>query len=67
MPDGKRSEVSRLIARVACVALIVCIVFPLGELAFPVIAATIGDFPFTALEAVVTTTLGFGLFEALFG
>jgi hypothetical protein len=61
------TEKGRLATRVACVGLIVCVVFPLGEMVFPTVAELIGEFPFTAIEAVVTTTLGFGLFEVLFG
>ena len=60
-------ENKRLVARLACVGLLVCVIFPLGRLVFPMAADAIGAFPFTALEAVVTTTLGFGLFETLFG
>ena len=53
--------------RLACVGVVVCVVFPLGQMAYPDIVEAVGEFPFTALEAVVAATLGFGLFEALFG
>lgn len=56
-----------LMVRVACVALALCVVVPLGRLVFPTIADAIGPTPFNTLEAVVTTTLGFGLYAALFG
>jgi hypothetical protein len=62
MPESRR-----LLLQLACVGVVVCVVFPLGELMFPTMAASIGAFPFTALEAAVTATLGLGLFEALFG
>ena len=57
----------RVTARLACVGVVVCVVFPLGQMVFPAMADAIGAFPFTAVEAVVTATLGYGLFEALFG
>jgi hypothetical protein len=56
-----------LLIRLACVALALCLVVPLGRLLFPAVADAIGAMPFNALEAVVTTTLGFGLYAALFG
>jgi hypothetical protein len=60
-------ESARLATRLACVGIVVCVVFPLGQILFPTIAQVVGSFPFRAIEAVVTTTVGFGLFEALFG
>ena len=61
------TENGRLAARLACVGVVVCVVFPLGQMVFPAVADTIGAVPFTAIEAVVTATLGFELFEVLFG
>ena len=57
----------RVLIRLACVALAVCVVVPLGRLVFPEAVGFIGAMPFNAIEAVVTTTLGFGLYAALFG
>jgi hypothetical protein len=56
-----------LLVRVACVALIVCVVFPVGRMLYPHVAGAIDTIPFSAIEAVVTTTLGFSLYGALFG
>ena len=56
-----------LVIRLACVALAVCVVVPLGRLIFPAAIDFIGPTPFNMIEAVVTTTLGFGLYAALFG
>jgi hypothetical protein len=61
------TEGRRFATRIACVGVVVCVVFPLGEMLFPSVADAIGSFSFNTLEAVVTATLGFGLFEALFG
>jgi hypothetical protein len=55
-----------LINRLMCVALIVAIVFPLGRMLFPIVGHDIGETPFGAIEAVLSTTLGFGLYAALF-
>lgn len=56
-----------LIVKLACVAVVVVIVFPLGMMLFPYIANEIGGMPFKALEAMVSATLGLGLYAALFG
>jgi hypothetical protein len=61
------TENNRLAAQLACVGIVVCVVFPLGQMVFPVAADVVGELPFTAFEAVATAALGFGLFEALFG
>jgi hypothetical protein len=63
----KMSEHQRIATQLACVGVVVCVVFPLGELAYPVAADVVGASSFTTLEAVVTAALGFGLFEMLFG
>jgi len=64
---GDRMSNSSLINRLMCVALIVAVVFPLGRMVFPMIGHDIGETPFGAIEAVVSTSLGFGLYAALFG
>jgi hypothetical protein len=56
-----------LVIRLACVALVVCIVIPLGKAIFPHIANEIGDFSFATAEALISATLGFGIYAALFG
>ena len=58
---------SSLINRLMCVGLIVAVVFPLGRMVFPLIGHDIGETPFGAIEAVLSTSLGFGLYAALFG
>jgi hypothetical protein len=57
----------RLAARLACVALVVTVVFPLGRMLFPYLGGELGAMQFSALEAVVSTTVGFGLYTAFFG
>jgi hypothetical protein len=55
-----------LITKLICVALVVSVVFPGGQMLFPVIGHSIGETPFGAIEAVVSTSLGFGLYAVLF-
>ena len=57
----------RLAARVACVAIVVSVVFPLGRMLFPYVGAEFGVLQFSALEAVLSTTVGFGIYTAFFG
>jgi len=57
----------RIAARVACVALVVSVVFPLGRMLFPYVGAEFGVLQFSALEAVLSTTVGFGIYTAFFG
>jgi len=56
-----------VITKLVCVALVVSVVFPAGQLLFPVIGHSIGETPFGAIEAVLSTSAGFGLYAALFG
>jgi hypothetical protein len=60
-------DVMRLAAKLACVAVVVSVVFPLGIMIFPYVADDFGSLPFSALEAVVSTTIGFGIYAAFFG
>ena len=56
-----------IIVKLACVAVVVVVVFPLGMMLFPYIADEIGGMPFKTLEAMLSATLGLGLYTALFG
>ena len=51
--------------KLICVGVVACVVVPLGQLLLPV--DVFGTFPANAVEAVVTTSLGFGLYAMLFG
>ena len=56
-----------VITKLVCVALVVSFVFPVGQILFPVIGQDIGETPYGAVEAVLSTSLGFGLYAVLFG
>lgn len=55
------------LTKLLCVALVVAVMFPVGRMLFPVIGSDIGTTPFGAIEAVLSATLGYGLYAALFG
>jgi hypothetical protein len=56
-----------VVNRLLCVALVVSLMFPVGRMLFPMFSHDVGTTPFGAIEAVVSTTLGFGLYTILFG
>lgn len=56
-----------MVIRVMCVALVAALMLPIGRALFPYVGHEIGALPFDAIEAVVTATLGFGVYAALFG
>jgi hypothetical protein len=53
--------------RLACVGLVLILMFPLGQLLFPYMVDALGSLQFGALEAVLTAALGSGLYTTLFG
>jgi hypothetical protein len=60
---GKNSTVVKL----ACVALVATVMFPVGRMLFPYVAPEIGAISFGAIEAAVSATLGFSIYTVLFG
>jgi hypothetical protein len=56
-----------VITKLICVALVVSFMFPAGQMLFPMIEHEIGETPFSAIEAVLSTSIGFGLYSVLFG
>jgi len=55
-----------VITRILCVALVAAIMVPLGNMLFPYVSSELSGTQFQTLEAVVSATLGFGIF-AIFG
>lgn len=53
-------------SRLACVGLVVALMFPLGRMVFPLVGHVIGDMQFGAIEALLSTAMGMGLHGALF-
>jgi hypothetical protein len=56
-----------MLIRVLCVAMIAALIVPIGRALFPYLGPEIGALPFNTIEAVVSATLGFGVYAALFG
>jgi hypothetical protein len=52
-----------VILKALCAALVGCLLLPLGQLLFPYLDIPV--LPFDVIEAVVGTTLGFGIAEWL--
>ena len=53
--------------RLGCVGLVTALVFPFGQLVFPIMAAAMGEFQFGAVQAVTVAALGQSLHAALYG
>ena len=62
----RRERSLLVLLALVCVALVVSVMFPAGQMLFPAIGHAIGETPFGAIEAVICTTLGFGLYAVLF-
>lgn len=58
---------SSIVVKVACVALVATVMFPVGRMLFPYVGPEIGGLTFGAIEAMVSTTLGFSIYAMLFG
>jgi len=56
-----------IITKLLCVALVASIMLPVGRAVFPLVADMIGGLQFDTVEAVVSATIGFGLYAAVFG
>jgi hypothetical protein len=50
------------IAKLLCIGLVAAVMLPLGRLLFPYVSAEMSRMQFQALEAVVSATIGFGLY-----
>ena len=57
----------RLTNKVLCVGLVASIVLPLGRIVLPFVPPGLDGIAFGAAETAVSTTLGLGLYLALFG
>ncbi len=55
-----------IIMKLLCVALVAAFMLPVGTFVFPFLSSALSGTQFQALEAVVSASLGFGIF-AMFG
>jgi hypothetical protein len=53
--------------RLLCVALVACLMIPLGHMLFPYVNDVLDGMEFKAIEAVVSATVGFGIYAVMFG
>jgi len=56
-----------LMTKLLCVALVAGIMMPLGREIYPYIENLMDTLKFDAVEAVVSATIGFALYAAMFG
>jgi hypothetical protein len=70
---GRRSGVVEtmkrgpLITKLMCVALVASVMMPLGREIYPYLESMLDGLQFDAVEAVVSATLGFAIYAAMFG
>ena len=55
-----------ILSRLLYVALVAVIMLPVGSVLFPYVSHELTDMQFQAIEAVVSATLGFGIYS-IFG
>jgi hypothetical protein len=54
-----------LLIRLLCVALVAGVMLPLGSAIFPYVSHALDGTQFQALEAVLSATLGFGIYSLI--
>ena len=55
-----------IVNRILCVAVVALVMLPLGRMIFPHLGDSISGMQFQTLEAVISASLGYGIY-ALFG
>jgi hypothetical protein len=55
-----------ILNKLLCVALVAAIMLPAGSVLFPYVSHALTDMQFQAIEAVVSATVGFGIYS-IFG
>jgi hypothetical protein len=56
-----------LITKLMCVALVASVMMPVGREVYPYIQSMMDVLKFDTVEAVVSATIGFALYAAMFG
>lgn len=54
-----------LLIRLLCVGLVAAVMLPLGNVLFPYVSAQLDGTQFQTLEAVISATLGFGIYALI--
>jgi hypothetical protein len=55
-----------VVTRLLCVALVAAIMLPVGRILFPYVSQELSGIQFQAIEAVLSATVGFGIYS-IFG
>jgi membrane protein YqaA with SNARE-associated domain len=53
------------LTKLLCVAFVAAIMVPLGSLLFPYVSHQLSGIQFQAIEAVISATVGFGIYSAV--
>ncbi|MBI1203758.1 MAG: hypothetical protein GC182_14745 [Rhodopseudomonas sp.] len=54
-----------LVTKLMCVGLVAAVMLPVGTMLYPYVSADLTGTQFQAVEAVVSTSLGYGIFAFL--
>jgi hypothetical protein len=54
------------IAKLLCIALVAAIMLPLGGVVFPYVSGDLSQMEFQAIEAIISASVGFGIY-GIFG
>ena len=56
---------STIVTKLLCVAFVAAIMLPVGNILFPYVSDELSGMQFQAIEAVVSATVGFGIYSVL--
>lgn len=54
-----------LIVKLLCVAMVAAVMLPVGRMIFPYLGGDLSGMQFQTLEAVVSATIGFGIYAII--
>jgi hypothetical protein len=54
-----------ILTKLLCVAFVAAVMLPVGHLLFPYVSHELSGIQFQAIEAVVSATVGFGIYSVL--
>jgi membrane protein YqaA with SNARE-associated domain len=63
--EGRYMLDNATVTKLLCVAFVAAIMLPVGHILFPYVSHELTGIQFQAIEAVVSTTLGFGIYSCL--
>jgi membrane protein YqaA with SNARE-associated domain len=63
--EGRNMLDNATVTKLLCVAFVAAIMLPVGHILFPYVSHELTGIQFQAIEAVVSTTLGFGIYSFL--